>query len=288
MRSLCLAFLLAAMCASPVTLAAQRGGGQGRGGGRGQGQMRPDPRPGIPTMPSSTTTQPSINRPSFPVDGLNRPSFPVDGLNRPSFPVDGLNRPSFPLNGPPGMGPPAPSPFAARPQTFAPRVPRSRGSRSYGVPLGYGFGLPSYPEKTTSDTRPATSEPEIVNGILYLDVAPRTALVFIDTAYVGTVDDLLFTGVALSRGRHWLELEALDYEKKLIEINITPGQPLRYRVELAPVRRAALTVIPSRPPETMYAIPGCYGGNRPPVAATLPPGCDIAKVRVLRPPQRAQ
>ena len=270
MRSLGLAFLLAAMCASPVALAAQRGGGQGHGagggggqslgGGRGQGQMRPGPRLGIPTQPS---------------------------INRPSFPVEGLNRPSFPLNAPPGIGAPAPSPFAARPWTYAPGVSRSRGSRSFGVPLGYGFGLPSYPEKTTSDTRPAASEPEIVNGILYLDITPRTALVFIDTAYVGTVDDLFSTGVTLTRGRHWLELEATEYEKKLIEINITPGQPLRYRVELAPVRRAALTVIPTRPPETMYAIPGCYGGNRPPVAATLPPGCDIAKVRVLRPQQRA-
>jgi hypothetical protein len=33
----------------------------------------------------------------------------------------------------------------------------------------------------------------------------------------------------------------------------------------------------------MYAIPGCYGGNTPPVQANLPAGCDIAKVRVLRP-----
>jgi hypothetical protein len=110
--------------------------------------------------------------------------------------------------------------------------------------------------------------------------------VFIDSAYVGAIDDLLFTGVTLTRGRHWLELEAPDFEKKLIEISITPGQPLRYRVELVPIRRAALTVIPPRPPETMYAIPGCYGGNKPPVAATLPSGCDIAKVRVLRPQQR--
>ena len=95
--------------------------------------------------------------------------------------------------------------------------------------------------------------------------------------------DLQTRGVTLSRGRHWLELEAPEYDRKLIEINITPGETLRYRFDLAPARRVAATVIPPRPPETMYAIPGCYGGNRPPVAANLPPGCDIARVRVIRP-----
>lgn len=185
------------------------------------------------------------------------------------------------------MDPPAPSPFAARPWTYLPRFSQSRGPRSFGIPLGYGygFGVPAYADTSARDNRPSATGQEIVNGTLFPDVTPRTSLVFVDSAYVGTVDDLLLTGITLSRGRHWLELEAPEYEKKLIEINITPGQPLRYRVELAPVRRAALTVIPPRPPETMYAIPGCYGGNKPPVAATLPPGCDIAKVRVLRPPR---
>lgn len=274
MRSLGLAFLLAAMCASPVALAAQRGGGQGRGqgqgdgGGRDFGRTRPVPPP--PVMPA----QPSINRPSLPLEGLIRPSFPI--------------------NTPPGIGPPAPSPFDARPWTYAPNflLQQPRGRRSIGIPGSYGFG-PTYGGTTYGSTTrrnrrtTAAPEPEIVSGTLLLDVTPRTALVFIDTAYVGTVDDLYSAGVTLSRGRHWLELEATEYEKKLIEINISPGQPLRYRADLAPARRAALTVIPPRPPETMYAIPGCYGGNKPPVAATLPPGCDIANVRVLRPQQRA-
>jgi hypothetical protein len=127
------------------------------------------------------------------------------------------------------------------------------------------------------------SDEDILSGIVFLDSTPRTAMVFIDSAYVGTVDDLLFTGVTLSAGRHWLELEAPEYEKKLIEINVTPERPLRYRAELTPVRQAALVVIPPRPPETMYTIPGCYAGNRPPAAAALPPGCDIKNVRVIRP-----
>jgi hypothetical protein len=144
--------------------------------------------------------------------------------------------------------------------------------------------VPAYADTGATDRlRQSVNDEDAVNGAVFIDTTPRNANVFIDSAYVGAVDDLLFTGVMLTPGRHWLELEAPDYEKKLIEITVTPGRPLRYRADLTPVRRAALAVIPPRPPETMYAIPGCYGGNRPPVAATLPPGCDIAKVRVLRP-----
>ena len=244
-----LAFLLAAMCASstPVALAAQREGGMRR--------LQPPPPPPPPSPLS-----------------LSRPL--------------GTDISSVRTNPPPGFDDAMPqSPFAARPFTYAPRVSRSRGPRPFGMPLGYGFGVPAYADTYPKDHAPAAVQPESVDSTLVLDVTPRTSLVFVDSAYVGTVDDLAMRGLTLSRGRHWLELEAPDYEKTLTEITITPGRPLRYRVDLVPVRRAALVVIPPRPPDTMYAIPGCYGGNRPPAVATLPPGCDIANVRVLRPPR---
>jgi hypothetical protein len=259
-------FLAVAACigmcfvSEDVAFAGQRGGGHGNGAGSGHRQMRP-------VQPAPAPALPSINRPSFPIEGLNRPSFP--------------------LTAPLGFGPATPSPFTATPRSYSPRAGfPSRGPRAFGIPLGYGFGTAGYADTTTLSTRPAGVEQEINGGTLFLDVTPRTASVFIDTAYVGTVDDLFFNGVTLSRGRHWLELEATEREKKLVEIDIAAGQPLRYRADLEPARRAALTVIPPRPPETMYAIPGCYGGNKPPVAAALPAGCDVAKVRVLRPQQR--
>jgi len=191
-------------------------------------------------------------------------------------------------NPPPGFGPPTLSPFAARRGTYS----RLHGPPSFGIPIGYGYGVPaygpSYADETTYDRyRRAAPEPEITTGTLFLDVTPPTALVFIDTAFVGSVADLQTRGVSLARGRHWLDLEAPGYDKKTIEINITAGEVLRYRVDLTPARQVAAIVIPPRPPETMYAIPGCYGGNRPPVAANLPSGCDIARVRVLRPQPRA-
>jgi len=285
MTRLAVTFTLVAMFAAsaPIVIDAQRfgspfagshGGGGGvdgsrGGGGRGDGRGGGQPTPHV---------QGRVIRPTAPLS----PS-----LNRPSFVIDGLNRPSFPVNEPLGIGPVRRSPFDARPGTY---TRRSRGPRSFGIPLDYGFGEPGYTpyaDTTIYDSQQqAEREEEITAGTLFLDVTPSTALVFVDTAYVGTVQDLQARGVTLSPGRHWLDLEAPGFDKKTIEITIRAGEPLRYRVDLTPTRRAEIAVMPPRPPETMYAIPGCYGGNRPPVAANLPRGCDIAKVRVIRPQPR--
>ncbi len=278
MTKLGVTFTLVAMFAAsaPIVIHAQRfgspfagsRGGGGRGDGRGGGQP-----------PPQVHVQGRVNLPATP---------PPPSLNRPSFPLDGLNRPSFTVGDPVSFELTPSSLFDARPGTF---TPRRRGPRSFGIPLGYGFGVPgyapSYADTNTYDSqRQAERQAEITTGTLFLDVTPSTALVFVDTAYVGSVQDLQARGVTLSPGRHWLDLEAPDFDKKTIEITIRAGEPLRYRVDLTPARRADTTVMPPRPPETMYAIPGCYGGNRPPVAANLPKGCDIAKVRVLRPQPR--
>ena len=174
MTRLGLVFLLVAVCASsaPVASAAQRGGGRGQGapGGRNGGPARFVQPPAIPE-------QPSINRPSFPIDGPNRPSFPIHGTL--------------------GVGPATPSPFAATPRTYS---RPSRRTPFYGIPFGYGFGLPAYGDTATPDKRrQSRSDEEILSGTVFLDATPRTAMVFIDSAYVGAVDDLLFTGVTLSR-----------------------------------------------------------------------------------------
>jgi hypothetical protein len=215
---------------------------------------------------------------------------PSPSINTPSFPVSGLNSPSFPLRGPLGMGPPPPAPFDAGPDTFTRLHPIPP---SLGVPFGFGFGY-GYPFYGRSHTRESTYEkmyrryePGVTTGMLFLDVAPATALVFVDTVYVGSVSDLQARGVTLAAGRHYVDLEAPGYDRKTIEITITAGEPLRYRYEMTSTQRAAAIALPSGPPQTMYAIPGCYGGNRPPVAANLPTGCDVAKVRVIRPQPRA-
>ena len=257
--------LLAVMCALPAPAAAAQRGGGGHGAGMSQGQRRP------PSPPAPRGARPTPNQPPPVAPDINRPSFVLEGLNRPAMPPAGLL----------GITPPARSPFDARRGSFT--------RRAGGIPL-YGFGYYGDGSAGYADNNAAVAEraaiDESAEGALFLDAMPRDAQVFVDSAYVGTVDDLYANGVRLSRGRHWLELEASGYDKKLVEINIMPGQPLRYRVDLSPARRAALTVIPPRPPETMYAIPGCYGGNKPPVASALPAGCEMANLRVLKPQPR--
>jgi len=179
------------------------------------------------------------------------------------------------------------SPFDARPGMYTHLQNYSNSqlypAYAYGFPYDYGYGAGPY--DVAAGMQPTVMEPEMVNGLLTVESNPRDAMVFVDTVYVGAADDLFANGVPIAPGRHWLEVDAPNYDKNLTEIIVSPGQPLRYRVSLTPVRNAAAAPRPG-PPQTMYAIPGCYGGNRPPVASSLPPGCDIAKVRVIRPPQR--
>jgi hypothetical protein len=175
----------------------------------------------------------------------------------------------------PGFGR-TPSPFGVGPGYYN----RQHPSIPYGIPYGYGYGAPDYEDASVTPPPPPQEE----MTLLFLDVTPSTAMVFADTGFVGSIFDLR-TGLRLSPGHHWIDLEATGYEKKTFEVTAVPGQPVRYQTELTPVRTAALVPVAPHPPQTMYAIPGCYGGNTPPVAANLPKGCDIAKVRVLRPPQ---
>jgi hypothetical protein len=272
MARLAVTFTLVAMLAAStaVVLDAQGRGGGGRGGsggGRGAGGNRGGgggARFGV-----------VVNFPAVPIP-------PSAGLS--------LNRPlGSQINGvvtspPPGFGM-ARSPFDARRGTYT-RLHRP-GYAPYSFPYGNDYGFdPFYGSsyESTYDKMYRHPEPVLTEGTLLLEVTPATTLVFVDTAFVGNVGDLQARGVTLSAGRHFLDLEANGYEKKTIEITITAGEPLRYRYDMTPARRAEAVTAPPRVTQTMYAIPGCYGGNKPPVAAQLPRGCDIAKVRVIRPP----
>jgi hypothetical protein len=189
-------------------------------------------------------------------------------------------------NPPPGMSAPVVSPFDARPGTYN-RPSPSRGPYLGGPSIGYGISTPVVVDGVTGGTANAGIAPADENaaGLLFVDVTPRNTRVFVDSAYVGSVDDLRAGGIRLPRGRHWLDLEAPEHDKKTVEVSITPGQPLHYRFELPAASQATAIVLAPRAPQTIYTIPGCYGGNRPPVQTMLPAGCDIANVRVLRPQQ---
>lgn len=285
MARLAVGLTLVAMFALSYSIAldAQRGGGAGGGragggarGGNAGAMTRPAPgRGGVVTGRRGFQFRGRINVP---------PALP--SINRPAFPIDGLNRPAFPLSGPLGFGRMQRSPFDARRGTY------TRLQQFGGVPYGYGgygfgYDVPAYGDsyvpESTYEKLYRTPEPVITEGALLFDVTPATALVYIDGAYVGNVADLQPNGLTLAGGRHWVDLEAPNYDKKTIEVTIRAGEELRYRFDMTPIRRADVIAAPPRPPQTMYMIAGCYAGNRPPVAANLPSGCDIAKVRVIRP-----
>jgi hypothetical protein len=65
-----------------------------------------------------------------------------------------------------------------------------------------------------------------------------------------------------------------------------PLEPPRPVPERRVVDEEPKAVFPPRapgPPRTFYVIPGCYAGDRRPVAEQLPAGCDIARLRIVPP-----
>ena len=263
---------------------AQRGGGATRGSGGGSAAGVG----GAGMVPPASGRGGGVGRGGFRIQGRVNVPPALPSINRPSFPLDGLNRPAFPLSGPLGFGRAQRSPFDARRGTY------TRLQQFGGVPYGYGgygygYDVPAYGDsyvpESTYEKLYRTPPPPITEGMLLFDVTPATALVYIDNAYVGNVADLQASGLTLPGGRHWVDLEAPNYDKKTFEATIRAGEPLRYHFDMAPIRRA--DVFPA-PPQTMYMIAGCYAGNRPPVAANLPKGCDVTKVRVIRPPAQSR
>jgi hypothetical protein len=136
------------------------------------------------------------------------------------------------------------------------------------------------PARTDESRSQADTELSMDGGI-FLDVEPRSADVYVDGFYVGPAADFALNGLTLRAGRHWIDLRAAGYETLTLPVNITAALAMRYRGALSPARTTPAIAEPARGPQTMYVIPGCYAGNRTPVASALPSGCDISSVRVL-------
>lgn len=74
-------------------------------------------------------------------------------------------------------------------------------------------------------------------GEVRLDVSPRHAQVYVDGYYAGVVDDYdgAFQALKLESGTYRIEIMAPGYETLVFDVQISPGQKIRYRGEL--VRR---------------------------------------------------
>lgn len=185
--------------------------------------------------------------------------------------------------------------FRAQPDTYGPRSPKP--GRGRGGPRGsngvyvYG-GLPyvGWPAGAVVATTPpaAAASDAPAEGFLRLRVSPRSANVFIDGGYAGTVDD--FGGVSermLSAGTHRIELRAPGFEPVDFDARVPANDTLTFRRDMRPLddRPAAPAPapapVPPPPHKTMYVLPGCYAGDAPPVASQLPARCNLADLRII-------
>ncbi|HZI80889.1 MAG TPA: PEGA domain-containing protein [Vicinamibacterales bacterium] len=205
------------------------------------------------------------------------------------------------LNDRPSVPRPGQDAFRAKPNTYA---PRDRGGRRDGdsrrggvvrketvyVPYPYvaPFDLAPYyfspldPEPAPAPAAPAPRDDDRPLGFLQLRVQPRTAEVFVDGAFAGTVDDFGGRGARmLPAGPHRVEIIADGYETLTFDVRVPENDTVTFTRELEPrVERpgAEPAVVPHK---TMYIVPKCFIGDRPPLVSDMPAGCRVEDVRVI-------
>jgi hypothetical protein len=200
---------------------------------------------------------------------------------------DGLRSASLPER-PIATQPPGPEDlFRAGPETYRPRSGRKppQSPQPHDGPrpvLSNGWSYWPYvtvpqpdPPATPRESRPA---PE--TGVLQLRIAPEHALVYIDGLYDGTAATLRLTGTRLRAGVHRVRIEAPGYQPSTFDARIAGGETVTHSQVLDPVVSSS----PAKPvvtnvARTMYVIPRCYAGDKPPDASS---GCDLTKLRTIR------
>jgi hypothetical protein len=160
----------------------------------------------------------------------------------------------------------------------------------YAIPV-YPYLVPAYTEYSAGNSTPTatgTTNTEST-GFLRLAVSPRRANVLVDGVYEGTVDDFGGTGErTLRAGLHRVRLEADGHEPVEFDVRIPAGdtitlrRDLDVRAEPSPTPPPAAPSAPAGPPKPTYVIPRCYLGNTRPAPDTLPAGCSLSDLRVLR------
>jgi hypothetical protein len=123
---------------------------------------------------------------------------------------------------------------------------------AYGYPSSYpaqGYPPPAYPQASAPQSGyydpnvaqgqgTVVARPGTASGSISFDISPSTAEVYIDATYVGRVSDLGPTTqpLALTPGRHHVEVRASGYQTLSIDADVTAGQVIPYQGRLQPVR----------------------------------------------------
>ena len=218
---------------------------------------------------------------------------------------DGLRSASLPER-PIASPPPGPADlFRATPGTYLPHErpdhpdrPRppvdGRGSgpghpgRGGGSWPSTGWGYwPYYPEPEPAPTSTrGEREPGLAGGRLQLRVAPGDALVYIDGGFEGAADDLREPGALLRPGSHRVRVEARGFATHTFDVRVDDGETVTHRAALERAPRSRESAAPpltrssaAPPAQTLYVIPRCYAGNKPPDPTTR---CDLTQLRTIR------
>ena len=260
MRYLVVAFAIAL----PTTAAAQR---------EVYGRGVPAPPPTVITPATPAVPQPGGYPARLPIS----PPFVVPFQQPTPQPVGGLTT-GFPFTTIDRFNPPRDLFRVPGGQSF-----RSRFHQPNGGFIG-GYAGPYLGDMTSaSEAARANPEPPPPPGMLRFAVTPLSAQVFVDSFYVGTIEDIDRQHVLLlPPGPHRVEIRSAEYQPVSFDVRIESNETVTYRAALELSRREA----PARAaapagPARMYVIPNCYLGNIPPRQDRLPSGCSTKQVRVI-------
>jgi hypothetical protein len=128
--------------------------------------------------------------------------------------------------------------------------------------------------------------PVVLRGALVLETIPDLAQVYVDGFYVGPAEQFGLRGrpLDLSAGPHHVELRAAGYQTSGFSVMIEPDGIVRYRGDMQLLPSAAALprlVLQQVSPKSVYVIPNCYAGNKPPTG-TLRRGCDLKKLQTRK------
>ncbi|MGE5246528.1 MAG: PEGA domain-containing protein [Betaproteobacteria bacterium] len=99
------------------------------------------------------------------------------------------------------------------------------------------WGYYPYPRYWYPTYVPGYYDFDYLPGQLRLEVVPRDAAVFVDGFFAGIVDDFdgALQGLALEPGPHHIEIFRQGYEGVAFDVNVQPGQTIKYRATLQPM-----------------------------------------------------
>ena len=145
-----------------------------------------------------------------------------------------------------------------------PGHPGHEGAVYYPGPWYGWYGYPWYSPYPWSYLPPVSIAADWAMSKVRLEVTPKSASVYVDRYYAGTVDDFdgFFSPLSLPAGVHLLEIRKDDYRTLVLEVNLEPGQTIRYKRTMEPIDAAAQTEENREPfdqggdPERFVQIPG--------------------------------